>query len=200
MKETPLVIYQGKTFNRLLRWAAEPYVYRPITGITKAAPAVITCPTHGLKDGQRFFIVSVLGMTQINAVKTPPNPSTDSHKATVVDANTIEVNDVNAANFTTYKSGGYVQYLTPVDLTGYTARMSIKDRVGGTELFRLDTTNSRIVLDVVESTITLTITAADTAALTTWKKGVYDLELVNGAAVSLLLTGTIEVIPEVTTT
>ncbi|MBK8773003.1 MAG: hypothetical protein IPM06_21580 [Rhizobiales bacterium] len=56
--------------------------------------------------------------------------------------------------------------------------MSIKDVVGGTELLRLDTTNARIALDNAAKTIALTISAADTAAIT-WLEGVYDLELVS---------------------
>jgi len=34
-------------------------------------------------------------------------------------------------------SGGYVVYYTPVNLVGYTARMTIKDKIGGTVLATL---------------------------------------------------------------
>lgn len=196
---TTLSIIKGKTFARVLRWEAPPIVYKAITGITQTAPAVVTCTGHGLPNGWRAAIVCVKGMTQINASSEPPKEK-DYRPVRVIDANTLEFNTINAACFKPYTSGGYVQYNTPVDLAGYTARMSVKDKVGGTQLFRLDTTNGRITLDNVNKTITLAITATDTAALT-FKKGVYDLELISaGGVVALLLSGDITVIDEVTTT
>lgn len=196
---TTLSIIKGKTFARVVRWEAPPIVYKAISNITQTAPAVVTCTGHGLPNGWRAAIVCVKGMTQINAETEPPKQK-DYYAVTVIDANTLEFNTINAACFKPYTSGGYVQYNTPVDLNGYTARMSIKDKVGGTQLFRLDTTNGRITLDNVNKTITLTISATDTAALT-FKKGVYDLELeaANGY-VTLILSGDIIVVDEVTTT
>ncbi|MBK8772131.1 MAG: hypothetical protein IPM06_17155 [Rhizobiales bacterium] len=144
-------------------------------------------------------VVSAGGMRQINAKNTPPR-STDYRRATVPDTSTVALNDVNSTNYSTYTSGGYLQYKTPVDLTGFTARMSIKDVVGGTELLRLDTTNARIALDNAAKTIALTISAADTAAIT-WLEGVYDLELVSATGVvSLVMSGAVTVDTEVTTT
>lgn len=210
---TNLVIIKGKTFSRVIRWAAAPYLYKPITAITQAAPVAITSAGHGIPDGWQVAVVSVKGMTQINAV-IPTDPrafSSVSHKATASDANTVTINDINSAGYSAYTSGGYIQLLSPVDMSGYTARMSIKDRVGGTELFRLDTTSDvavlpythdqpRIVLDNANKTITLTIHAEDTAAMT-FSKGVYDLELVSSTGVvDLLLSGNITVASEVTTT
>jgi hypothetical protein len=56
-------------------------------------------------------------------------------------------------------------------------------------LVELTTENSRIALGGTAGTITLTIAAADTAALTSGR-GVYDLELVSGAGiVTRLLQG-----------
>ena len=143
-------------------------------------------------------IVSVLGMLQINAKNTPPRP-TDYHAATVVDANTITLNDVNSAGYSTYASGGYVQYNTPVDFAGFTARMTIKDKVGGTALETMTDANVKIVLDNTARTITLLLSATVTAAYT-WTKGVYDLEMVSGSGVvTAILSGTVTVSKEVTT-
>lgn len=192
-------IVQGKTFSQVLRYEAPPIVYKPITAIAQTAPARITCTGHGVPDGWRVCVQSVKGMKQINASNTPPKAS-DYHKATVVDANTVELNDVNAADFTAYQSGGYLVFNTPVDLSAFTsARMSIKDKVGGTELLRLDTSNSRIALNNSAKTITLTVDATTTAGLT-WTKGVYDLELVSaGGIVTALMAGAVTVAKEVTT-
>lgn len=194
-----LNIVRGKTFAQVLRWEASPIVYKPITGVTQTAPAVVTCTGHGVPTGWRVAIVSVKGMTQINAASTPPKTS-EYHQATVLTANTIELNTVNAADYKPYVSGGYVQYNTPVELAGFTARMSIKDKVGGTELLRLDTLLGNIVLDNGTKTITMTLSATVTAALA-FSKAVYDLELVSVAGVvTLLLTGAVTVTNEVTTT
>jgi hypothetical protein len=192
-----LTILQGRTFSYPLKWEIEPIVYKPITGITQAAPCIVTAVGHGLPDGWRVVIVSVKGMTQINA----SNPPKDNEYvvAKVLTADTIELNTVNAAEYKAYTSGGYVQYNTPQDLTSYIARMSIKDKVGGTELMSLTTTNSRILIDNTTKTIKLDIDALDTAAIT-WKRGIYDLELESPAGVvTALMFGTVTVTNEVTT-
>jgi len=197
LKKNDLTLLQGRTFNHTVKWEIEPVVYKPITGITQSAPCVVTATGHGVPDGWRVAIVSVKGMTQINA-STPPKDS-EYVVAKVLTDNTIELNTVNAAEYKAYTSGGYVQYNTPQDLTGYVARMSIKDKVGGTELMALDTTNLRILIDNTTKTIKLDIDALDTAAIT-WKRGIYDLELESPAGVvTALMFGNVTVTNEVTT-
>lgn len=193
-----LTIQQGKTFSQLVRWETSPIVYKPIAGVTKAAPASITCAAHGIPDGWNVAVVSVKGMTQINATGVPPKER-DYHKATVVNANTIELNDVNSADYSAYASGGYLQFNTPVDLTGFTARMAVRTKVGGAELLSLTTENLKLVIDPVAYTIKLILSATETAALT-WVKGVYDLEMVSPTGfVTAILSGSITVTKEVTT-
>ncbi len=193
-----LEIIQGKTFVFTLRWETLPIIYKAITGITKAAPCVVTSTAHGIPDGWRVAVVSTIGMNQLRAASLPPKDS-EYHKATVLSSSTIELNDVNAAGFTAYVSGGYLQFYTPVVLTGYTARMSIKDRVGGTELLSLTTENAGIDIDEAGYTITLNITATATAALAVATR-VFDLELVSSTGVvTLLMYGKAVVLSEVTT-
>ena len=75
-----------------------------------------------------------------------------------------------------------------VNLTGYTARMQIRATAeASTALIELTTENGRIALGGTAGTITLTISATDTAALTAGR-AVYDLELVaaNGTVTNLL--------------
>lgn len=198
-----LVVWRGKTFSQVVRWEAPPFVYAPISNIAQAAPAVIESTGHGLPDGWRVAVVSVQGMTEINA-KNDPLRASDFHKARVVDADTVELNDVNAAGFTPYEGGGYLQYYTPVDMAGYSARMDIKDRVGGTVIASseaADAPNDVIVItiDNAAKTITVEIPATATEAITA-KRGVYDLELVSGSGVVTgLLHGNVEFVDEVTT-
>lgn len=203
-----LVIQKGKTFSQIIRWETTPFVYSPITAITQAGPAVVTAPAHGVPDGWRVAIVSVEGMTEINAreqppVTGPPNPprTADFVRATVLDINTIELNKVNSSEFCPYVSGGYVQYYNPVDMTGYTARMQVRSSAASdVVLLSLTTGNGRIFIDNVAKTIALSISADDTAALT-FTRGVYDFEMVSPGGtpvVTQLLRGGMTVVEEVT--
>lgn len=86
----------------------------------------------------------------------------------------------------------------PYDITGWTAKMQIRDSPGGTLLQTLTTSDSTIVLGGAAGTIRLVLAAAVTSAWT-WRTGVYDLELTNpSAAVTRLLQGPVTVSPEVT--
>ena len=126
------------------------------------------------------------------------NSSDTYRKATLLSANTIELNEINAAGYTAYSSGGIIEYNLPVDLTGYTARMQIRAKLEDTTvLLELTTENGRISINNTTKTISLTISATDTAAIT-WLTGVYSLELVNGGVVSTLIAGNVSVKKEVT--
>lgn len=189
-----LIIRQGKTFLRTMRWEAPPIIYKAITGITRAAPAVITCPSHGVPDGWRVTVVSVKGMTDINAVNTPPKAK-DYVKATVLDPDTVSLNIVNSSDFKPYTSGGYLMFNTPVDMGSFTARMKIKDKIGGTVLLDV---GPYITINNAAKKITIDIPAAITAAIT-WTKGVYDLEMESGTGVvTLIMSGSVSVLKEVT--
>lgn len=88
---------------------------------------------------------------------------------------------------------------TPYNLTGYTARMHVRETVASAStIVELTTANSRISLGGAAGTVTLTISAADTANLTPGKY-VYDLELVSGGGVvSRIIEGNFVVKAEVT--
>jgi hypothetical protein len=191
-----LRIPQGKTVARVLRVAASPYIYKAITAITQAAPARLTVTGHGLPDGWPVAVVSVKGMRQINALCSPPGEE-EYRRATVVDVNTIELNDVNSSDFTAYSGGGYVQTYTPVDLAGGIARLTVRDRVGGTALVSMDSaTLGGIVLDNTAKTVTYTFAATATAAYT-WTTGVFELEFEDANGVVITLErGTVAVDPK----
>jgi hypothetical protein len=88
---------------------------------------------------------------------------------------------------------------SPIDLTGYSARMQLRaSHTAQAVLIELTTGNGRIALGGVAGTVRLTIAAADTAALASGMC-VYDLELVSGGGVvTRLLEGSCQVSPEVT--
>ena len=192
-----LVITQGATLDQTVRWETEPFLFKAITAMTNTAPVTITTATHGIPDGWRVAVVDAGGMTELNAANNPPK-SADFRQATVVDATHIEFNPISAVEFGVYTSGGYLQWYTPHDLASYTARMSIKDKIGGTVRLSLTTENGGITLSNTDKTITLAITATATAALT-WTSGVYDLELISsGGFVTSLMNGSVSVTKEVT--
>lgn len=86
-----------------------------------------------------------------------------------------------------------------VDLTNYTARMQLRSNIeSSATVIELTTENGRISLGGVNGTITLTISATDTANLDD-TNGVYDLEIVSsGGIVTRLLKGTFIIDGEVT--
>lgn len=87
----------------------------------------------------------------------------------------------------------------PVDLTGCTARMHVRATVeAGEVLLSLSTADGHIELGGPAGTITLRLSAEETAAIT-WRLGVYDLEIVHAdGTVRRLYAGRVTVSPEVT--
>jgi hypothetical protein len=192
-----IVILQGKTFAKTLRWGQPHKLYGVITGATQAAPCVLHVVAHGVPDGWLFRIADVVGMKQLNSCNREKNLG--YYTATVVDVDHIELNDVNATGFTAYTSGGVIEFNEPVDLTGYTARMQIRQSLqSDTVLLELTTENGGIVIDTGASTITLNIDATDTAAID-WQQGVYEVEMTSsGGKVDSLAGGAVKVLQEVT--
>jgi hypothetical protein len=92
---------------------------------------------------------------------------------------------------------------TPVDLTGYSARMHIRSDIDATStLIELTTVNQKITFPNEEDgEILIKLTAAETAAIT-WDSAVYDLELVSmdglEEVVTRLVEGKVSVTKEVT--
>lgn len=185
-------LYQGSTFLETLRWETGTKVYKPISGITRAAPCVITSAAHGVPSGWRVKVTNVLGMLDINS-------QDNYHQATVVSANTIELNSVNSLGYKDYVSGGVIEYNQPADLTGMTARMQLREKLdSSTVIVELTTENGGITIDNTTKTISLTLSATATAAYT-FSNAVYSLEMVSsGGQVTPFASGTITLVKEVT--
>lgn len=91
-----------------------------------------------------------------------------------------------------WKSAG-----TPVNLTGYTARLQARATyASGTAVLSL-TSGTGITLGGTAGTIDLAASATTTAAIPA-DQYVYDLELVNGSTVTRLVQGYLNVSAEVT--
>jgi hypothetical protein len=85
---------------------------------------------------------------------------------------------------------------TPIDLTGYSARLQVRPRSGGNVLVSL-TSGSGITLGTTNGTIDLTISAGATSLLPAGSYR-YDLELVTGTTVTRLIEGLFTVSAEIT--
>lgn len=174
-----ITVRKGATKYVTMRWEQPLIKYAVISSISQTAPMRISTATpHGMPDGWRFCVTGIKGGGSVlNARSNPPKPA-DHMKADVIDANTIEVNKVNATAFPAYIGGGVLQYNAPIDFTGCTARAQIRETVSSpTPLIDLTTENGGITIDVEKALITVVFEADATSAITA-KKGVFDLEVV----------------------
>ena len=185
-------IKQGTTFTRSIRRETLPLIYKNISSISQSAPCTLVVSSHNLRAGQLFGIQSVKGMTELNSKNL-------NYRATIIDENTISINSVNSIDYKPHIADtGVIVFRTVPSLVGYTARMTIRDKVGGLALYQLSTALGNITIDNSTGYITLSISAVDTADWD-WTYGVYDLELVSsGGEVIELLQGSISVQKEVT--
>jgi hypothetical protein len=185
-----LTFFDGATADIVVRWGSGTYSSAVITGISKATPAVVTATAHGVPDGWPVAVVAAGGMRQLNAKYYPPRDG-DWHQATRLTTDSVQLNKVSSAEYSTYTAGGTLVFDTPVSLVGVTARMRVYDSESdGTVLLTL-TEASGIALNTTNSTITISFT---TVGLT-WTSGYYDLELTDGSGkVTQLLSGTIDLV------
>ncbi len=188
-------MYQGATFEQALRWESSTKVYAPITNITKSAPVAITLADPQLQPpiGWRVRVTNAGGMKEINM------PEGTYYIATEVSNGVVYLNQINSLSYTTYSTGGVLEYNTPVGLSNYTARLQVKRKITDTEaVLTLTTENGGIILDNVYKTITLKATAQQTALLN-FNSAVYDLELIDGSGkVYRFAEGSLTLKPEVT--
>lgn len=177
-----ITIKQGKTFTLTLKYGQPQFAVKAITGVTKSGQAVVTATGHGLTVDWPVWVVGVAGMDQLNHTSDELRDACAAYYAYYVDANSLRL-DVDTTRFNAYTSGGEVLYHPPVNLTGFTARMQIRETVESTTvLHSLTTENGGITLGGAAGTIALTISATDTAAFT-FDTAVYDLEVVSGGGV-----------------
>lgn len=184
-------IYQGSTFREVLRWESSSIEYVPVTAISKSAPVVVTAPNHNCPLGWRARVVGAGGMKEIN---TPDS----YYLVTDRTQDTVTFNKVNALQYGQYTGGGVLEYNKPVPLTGYTARMQIREKLDSdVVLLELTTENGGIIIDTQMFTITLLATAQQTQSLN-FTQAVYSLELVQNQEVVPFSSGNVLLVREVT--
>lgn len=202
--EFDIEIRRGDTWRQVFRWEQEGWMAVAIESITRGAFVQITLAEEvEIPNGWRVAIVDAQGMTDLNAEideRTLAPRERSLRRAKVIDGTTIELNGISSGSFRPYRAGGYLVWHPPVDLSGYEARMSMKDRYGGTLLVpQLTTELGTLEIDPDAATTTGILSDAITAAMA--KGGVYDLEMVSGAGVvTKTFFGAVGILGEVTTT
>lgn len=193
-----LEICRGKTFEKALRLGSLPFTYKAIENLTSLVPVRLFVPGHGLPEGWPVVVSDVEGTIELNASNPNKLKDSDFHPALVIDADNIELNQVNGANYGDYEDGGFIQFYTPVNLAIFSsAAMQIRDAQTNVLLADLTTGNGKIVLDNVLKRIVLNIPDTETETYT-WKKGIYDLELYTGVETVGTMSGNASTINEVT--
>lgn len=185
--EKDFCVPAGETFHPTLRWGSGVYAAKAITAITKATPAVVTAVAHDLPNGWPCACVGVQGMTQINDPRYPP---TDWKFGTVIDANTVQLNEVSSADYSTYTSGGALVYDTPTPLAGVTVTMTIYSDPDHETV--LETLTSAVPAEIDVDLTLMTITPLLQTAALTWDTGYYlVLATDSGGVITELLRGVI---------
>lgn len=174
--EIDMIITRGKTFEFAFLYADEELGYLPITGMPSKAPCRLTVPGHGLPDGWPAQVQCVKAPTELNSAEG------EQYFVKVLDADTIELNEVNAHCWKAFSGSGLLVFPKPVDLAGWACRAQVRDKVGGAVLFTwhsdpAQSPDGEAEVDVVASAFVLKMDAATAAALE-WSRGVYDVEAI----------------------
>lgn len=193
----PIQIRRGRTFSQAYLYASDKLVYKLITAMPSQAPVRLAVADHGVPDQWPVMVSGVKNPYQLNT------RDCEYRVATVVDADTLELNDVNALDWKAFSPvSGVVVYNEPAPLDAWEARAQVRDRVGGNLLFTWSSnpaSNADGVITIDGAVLTLTIDATKTAGFT-WHTGVYDIEVeLNGEVRTIIATSAVEVLGEVTT-
>lgn len=184
--------YQGSTLREVLRWEGSKKAYTLITAISNTAPVVITAPGHGVPLEWRIKLTNIGGMVELNSTEA-------YHQVTGITEDTITINSINSVSYRAYTTGGVVEFNTPISLTGYTARMQIRERLTSpTIIYELTTENGGITFNSTNNTIELNIPAEITTEFN-FISSVYSLEVESSTGtVTTIASGNLNLVKEVT--
>lgn len=121
--------YTGATLDTTTGVVTLPVdISKNVTAITKANPCAMTIPAHTFSNGQKVYLATIGGMTQLNGQVVT---------VTVVDANTITIG-VNSTGYSTYTSGGTAaRYAQPSETVTWTGEFDVPVRFD-TDHFRAE--------------------------------------------------------------
>lgn len=188
-------IYEGSTFKETFRWESQNKAFYNISGITQAAPCIITTATeHSIPVNWRFRVTNVSGMKDINLTGDE-----QYYVCTGVTSTSLIIGKLNSAGFSAYTSGGVVEYNLPVPLNGMSAVMQIRETVDSETIIHQATSalGGGITINNDDKTIMLIIPAAVTREFN-FATAVYSIELTDAAGtVYPFVTGNMTLVREV---
>lgn len=203
-QERDIVIVRGDTLQEIFRWEQQSWRSAPIVSITRNAFVHIELAEEvSIPNGWFVAVVDAQGMTDLNAEidpKTLTPRQRSLRQCTVVDSMTVMFDGISSASFRAHRPNtGYLVWHPPVDLSDYSARLSMKNRYGGALLVPMLTeADGTLVIDPELMTTTAVLDELTTAGMA--KGGVYDLEMVSATGiVSKTFFGAVQISNEVTT-
>lgn len=201
LQKLELKVRRGSTVRLPIRVMTGELAWREISAISQTAPVRVTVPLHDMPSLWPCGIVGVQGMRQMNSPL--PLDIKSFRSGIVIDENTIEFNEINAAVWPAYTMGGHLAYYKPLDLSEFTeARMALKASVDATEkLAEYTSTSGQLVISSANDMLELRLSDVNTKALLL-AKYVFDIELVKAdLSVRAICSAdsTITVTPEITT-
>lgn len=192
-------ITRGETFSLGYLVAETDLIYKQIIAMPSKAPVRLTITGHGMPEGWPFTIECVKAPAELNSAED------DYYSAKVIDADTIELNGVNAHCLRAFSGSGVAVFRTPSDLTGWSCKAQVRKKAGGELLYTWssnpdDLPDSPATVDVAGSQFVLSVSDEEAALITTWKRGVYDFEATdpNGNTIKLTAISQVTIGDEVT--
>lgn len=111
---------------------------KAITNITKANPAVVTCPDHGYSNGDVIWIEDVQGMQQVNSRAFVVAGATSS-------PSTFQLKGVDSTNYTAFTSSSPQTGTASKVTLGSVGEVSGIPEMGGTEPSEIDVSHLQSV-------------------------------------------------------
>ena len=195
-KEHDIEIKQGSQFQDAFHWYGGGILCASIEAVTEGCPTIVQVTGHGLPSISEtpIYIRNVRGARSLNSGSL----ECDMAKATYVDVDNFSVK-VDTGNERYKSDSGSIEWYQPKDLTDWTARMQIREKIDDiAPLVSLTSDAGDIVISIPDARITFTIGTTTTEGLD-FVEGVYDLELVDPAGEAItLLEGKVTLRKEVT--
>ena len=156
LQKLTLTIRKGSAENIPIRLESSAWEYATISAVAQTAPLRITA-SDVPPDGWRTAIMNVKAVAEFGAQNNPPK---------------------DGAGFRAHTTGGQLAWRLPVDLGQYeSARMNVRDKVGGALLASYSTATGELDLDTANAVLWLRLSEEQTIALGS-RVRVFDIELI----------------------
>ncbi|KTT33811.1 hypothetical protein SB18R_03230 [Pseudomonas oryzihabitans] len=172
-----LLISQGHTFEYRFRIGTTTTVLKPISALSRTAPATLTVPGHGLSNDWPYRIEQLASPIELNSPEDDPGAC---YLAEVMNTDTLRLSAVNGLALKGLSgSAGVIRYYAADDLTGLAARLVVRRQARG-EVVATYGPGTGVTVDVASASVDIRLSATVTAAIN-WRQGVYELELYDPA-------------------